>query len=462
VKSLLLLLLAFPLSASAETLHLSLDDAIHMALTTGSEAQLARSAQQRANVAVSEALGGLLPQADARFMRTNQSINLATFGFTLPGFPPVIGPFNVTDAQVTAQMQVFNLAAIRRYAAMRQELTASRYDVAEAENAVAASVARFYVMLQRADAQVASREADVKLFTELLRSANDQFTAGTATRLDVDQARIQLARVQQALLAARNDRETLRVALLNAIGADESAEVVTTDPLPDRVTIPPLADQLTAAQANRPELLAIETRLKEARLGLEAARARRYPSLALDFAGDYAGNTNSDLHWTRRITGAVIVPVFQTQLNANVARAEIQLHDAEIQRDTARRNVEAEVRRATLTLENANSRLALAAENVTVAEEALTVARDRQAAGFGSTIEVDRAQDAVRQAHEDLIAARADAAAAGYDLRRSTGVPMSSQPSSRASARDLGAVAAPSADIPPPPITPVPPSGVTP
>src|SRR5438270_912421 len=100
-----------------------------MALSSGTEAQLARSARARADVAVSEALGGLLPQADARVLQTNQSINLATFGFSLPGFPPVVGPFNVTDAQVTAAMQLFNLAAIRRYNAVRQEVAASKYDV---------------------------------------------------------------------------------------------------------------------------------------------------------------------------------------------------------------------------------------------------------------------------------------------------------------------------------------------
>lgn len=392
-----------------------------MALSTGTEAQLARSELARANIGVTEALGGLLPQADARVLQTNQSINLATFGFTLPGVPPVIGPFNVTDAQVTANMQLLNLAAIRRYSAVRQELAASKYDVAQAENDVAAAVARFYVLLQRADAQVASRESDVKLFEQLLRVAEDQFHAGTATRLDVDQARIQLARVRQALLAATNDRENARVALLNAIGADESSDIVVTDPLPEHVAETALHASLAAAQRNRPDLQAIDTRIKEARLGVEAARARRLPSLALDLQGDYSGNTINDLHWTRRITGAVSMPVFQTQINANIARAEIQLHDAEIQRDALHRNVEADVRRASLNLAAANSRLALASETAKVAEEALTVARDRQAAGYGSTVEVDRAQDAYRQAHEDLIAARADAAAAEYDLRRATG-----------------------------------------
>jgi outer membrane protein TolC len=56
-----------------------------------------------------------------------------------------------------------------------------------------------------------------------------------------------------------------------------------------------------------------------------------------------------------------------------------------------------------------------------VAEEALSVAQDRRAAGYGSPVEVDRAQDAYRQAHEDLIGAQADAAAAHFDLLHATG-----------------------------------------
>jgi len=65
--------------------------------------------------------------------------------------------------------------------------------------------------------------------------------------------------------------------------------------------------------------------------------------------------------------------------------------------------------------------VAVANESVKVAEEALTVARDRRAAGYGSPVEVDRAQDAYRQAHEDAIAAQADAAAAQFDYEHATG-----------------------------------------
>jgi cobalt-zinc-cadmium efflux system outer membrane protein len=134
-----------------------------------------------------------------------------------------------------------------------------------------------------------------------------------------------------------------------------------------------------------------------------------------------SGNTTNDLHWTRRIAGVLGVPLFHGDINANIARARAALHDAEIERAQRERDVEQDVRRALFALDIAQQRVALAHESAGVAEEALTVARDRRAAGYGSPVEVDRAQDAYRQAREDLIAAEADAAAAQFDLQHATG-----------------------------------------
>ena len=224
-----------------QQLPLTIAGAIRMALSEGTQARLARTGEERARIAQREALDAMLPQANANLLRYNQSINLETFGFTLPGLPPIVGPFNVTDAQVTAAMQLFNIAALRAYQSRKAGLNASRYDVERAENDVAAAVARLYVLVARAEAQVNARTADVKLFTELARVANDELTAGTGTRLDVAQANVQLARAQQALLSARNDRETARLALLNAIGADESADVILSDALKVPSTVPDTA-----------------------------------------------------------------------------------------------------------------------------------------------------------------------------------------------------------------------------
>lgn len=416
-----IVVLALAAAANAETLRLSLADAIHRALGEGTQAALARSAEERARIARGEALSGLLPQADARFIRYNQSLNLATFGFSLPGQPSVVGPFNVLDAQIDAAVQLFNLAAIRKYRSLQEGVAASRFETEQSENDVAAAVARLYLLVHRAQSQIGSRDADVALFARLLQQEQDAFQAGTGTRLDVDQAKVQLARARQALLVAQNDRESALLALRNAIGAGGATDVVLTDvPHADAVP-PPVDDALAAARDKRPELKEAQAREREARLGLEAARARLYPSVSLDFVGDYSGNHADDLRWTRRVAGTVALPIFRGDLNANIARARIALHDAEVQRAQRERDVEQDVRRSLLALANTQARLAVARENAVVAEEVLTVARDRRSAGYGSAVELDRAQDTYRQAREDLVAAEADAAAAQFDLEHATG-----------------------------------------
>jgi len=409
-------------SAAAQPQHLTLADAVRSALRSGTPATLARSSEERARVAEQEAFGALLPQVDARFQRYSQSINLQTFGFTIPGQPPVVGPFNVSDAQLAAAMQVFNFAALNRYRAMQQSVAASRYAVQAADNDVAVAVARLYLVAERASTQIASRQADVTLFERLLKQAEDEFAAGTGTRLDVAQANVQLSRAKQALLVAQNDRENAVLALLNAIGADQAEGVTldTTIPTPP-ATQPPLPDLLARARTQRPELAQLATQEKAARLGVEAARAMRLPTLGFDYEGDLSGNQTNDLRYSRRIAGVVSLPLMRADIRANIARATIELHDVETQLAQRQRDVEQDVRRARMNVESATARSAVAQQSVKVAEEALTIARDRRAAGYGSPVEVDRAEDSYRQAREDLIAAEADAAAAEYDLQHATG-----------------------------------------
>jgi outer membrane protein TolC len=422
-KTLALLLLTAAVSAAAQRqpLHLTLSDAIRMALGTGTQAELARSNEELARIARSEALNALLPQADAKLIRYNQSLNLETFGFSLPGLPPVIGPFNVTDAQLAAEVQVFNIAALRHYRSLQSSAKASRYQTEQAENDVAAAVARLYLMVQRAQTQIESRQADIALFARLLKTAQDEFKAGTGTRLDVAQANVQLTRARQALLSAQNDRQNASLALLNTIGADESSELVIDETPPPTATVPAVESSLVTARAQRPELRESEEQVRAASLTVEAAKGRLLPSVSLDFEGDLSGNHTTSLLWTRRIAANLGVPVFHADINASIARARVQLHDAQIRRTQMERDVEQDVRRSLMTLQNAEARLAVANETVQVAEEALTVARDRRTAGYGSPVEVDRAQDAYRQAHEDAIAAQADAAAAEFDYEHATG-----------------------------------------
>src|SRR5205085_5130863 len=141
----------------------------------------------------------------------------------------------------------------------------------------------------------------------LLKAAQDEFAAGTGTRLDVAQANVQVARARQALLVAQNDEQNAKLALLNALGANEADDVALSDAVPP-APLPP-GDAVVRARAQRPELKELAAREAAARLGVEAARARRLPSLSFDYQGDASGNKTTDLRYSRRIAGILAMPL---------------------------------------------------------------------------------------------------------------------------------------------------------
>lgn len=416
-----LMVMSLTAVASAEPLRLSLEDACTRALHDGAAARLARTRQLRTEVARREALGGLFPQADARVFQYSESINLETFGFALPGQPPIIGPFDVTDAQITAAMQVFNLAALRHFQATRSGAEAGRSELQATVNDLVAAVAKLYVLAKTADTEVRSRQAEVALFEKLLQVAEDELEAGTGTKLDVAQAKVRVASVKQALLAAENARENTRLALLDAIGQDVGTDFVLTDELAPPGDVPPLDSLIATARARRPELKAAALRVREAELTVSATKSRLLPSVQFDVQADESGNYADSLLWSRRVGAMVSVPIFHTQLRAKIAQAKLALLDARTNSQEAARMVEQDVRKSRMALETAKARVEVATEGASVADQALQIARDRRASGYGSTVEVDRAQEAWQQAHENLIAAHAEAALALYSLKHATG-----------------------------------------
>lgn len=409
--------------ARGETLRLSLKEAVERALSDGTAARIASERIDQSRFEAREARSALLPQAGIETLGSNQSLNLQSFGLTLPGFPTVIPPFGFFDVHARIALEIVDVAARKRYDAARQGVEVSQAERESAENDVAAAVATLYVALQRAEASVEAARANVDLFSKLRDLAEDQRQAGIATKLDSTRAEVALSRERQVQLVAENRREAARLALLHATGADQAAEVVLTDPLAERDEPVPTAEQaLATAREQRPELRAFEERLRVAEYASEAERAERLPRLGFQFQGGYSGFHFNDLFWTRSVTAFLSVPVFTGgRTAARVAEAESRTRELKFQKTETERQVEEEVRRALLSWENAKNRVRVGRENERLAREELEFARDRFADGVSSSIEVDNAQSSLAAAQENRISALADQEQARFDLARATG-----------------------------------------
>jgi outer membrane protein len=405
------------------TIRLSLTDAISRALDAGTAVRIATTSTREAEARAQEARSALQPQLSAGGQLANETINLATFGFTVPGQPNVTPPFNVVDAHITLAMNVIDFAARRRYEAARAGIKVTREDQRRLENEVAAAVSSLYVSYGRSSARIDEIRANVDLFTKLRQLAVDQKNAGVGTRLDTTRADVQLSRQQQALLVATNQRDLARLALLRAIGADFDAGLELTDDWTRAVAAPPaLPAALDAARRQRPELSLLNERLRLANLNIEAARAERLPTVGAQAQGTESGNRVRDIEWSRTVAAVVNVPLFTgRRIEARVAAAQAQRDQILIQQNDTQRQVEQEVRQALLVYENARSRVELASQSLKLAQDEVELASDRFKAGVASSIEVDNAQTALATARDTRIDALADEAQARFDLARATG-----------------------------------------
>src|SRR6185295_8353927 len=262
---------------------------------------------------------------------------------------------------LTFAMNVIDLAAKRRYEAARAGIRVSEEDRRRTENEVAAAVASLYVAVGRASARIDAIQANVTLFEKLRDLAGDQRKAGVGTRLDTTRAEYQLARQRQALLAAGNQRDTARLALLRAIGADFGVEVELSDDWKERVAAPDVEAAVATARNGRPEMKLYAERLRAADLKIQAAGAERLPTLGLQAQAVENGNRLRDVEWNRTIGAAVTIPLFTgRRIEARIAEARAQRQQVALEQHETERQIEQEVRQALLTWRNAHSRVELA------------------------------------------------------------------------------------------------------
>ncbi len=406
-----------------EIARLSLRDSVARALSEGTTARLAAERVSQSRSRAGQALAGLLPQVDAEVQDLNEILNLKTFGLTIPGFPSVVGPFNVFDAHVRVAARIIDVAAYRRFRAARQGLVVSEVERQQTENEVAAAVATLYVALQRAEASIEASRANLELSQKLFDLAEDQRKAGIATAIDSTRAGVALARQKQQLIVAENRRDSARMSLARAIGLDFGVTVLLTDPLRDDPEgIATIDDSISLARRDRPELRAASERLREAELSLSAERAEKLPSIGAQFQGGYNGNHLRDLDWNRVYGATLSIPIFTGgRLGSRIAESDSRRREALIEEHDTERQVEQDIRQAGLNFESARSRVAVAKNNEVLARQELEFARDRFVNGVASSIEVDNAQASLTLAQDDRIAALADAAQARFDLARATG-----------------------------------------
>ncbi len=393
-------------TATAQTIGLSLDDAIQRGLQANlgliiSGTQTAAARAQRLNE-----LQSLLPGIDFAGKESVQQVYLPAEGLRLPGFPTIIGPFAFVDLRAYFSWSVADLSSIHNYLASRHNFAGAQLSAEDARDMVVLTVGNAYLLVLADQARVADSEAQVATSKVSLDQADDRHEAGTAPLLDVLRARVDYQSLEQQLIAARNSLEKDKLALARTIGLPVAQPFTLTEQAPyavfDQINLDELLKQ---AQDNRKDLAAMVEQSAAAVEQRKAASAARLPVISVNVDYGVIGITLNQSHGTVDATGAVTVPIFEEYgLRGQAEQAQAQLDAAQAQLSDKRAQIDADVRDALLDIAAAQKQVDVARSSVDLANEALKEAQERYVNGVSDNLAVSQAQQSVAQAEDQYVA----------------------------------------------------------
>ncbi len=353
----------------------------------------------------------------------------ATFGNTSITLVNVDQP--VLTAQASLPVDISGVLHAARDEASFQEV-AARIGVNTALNQTVLSVKQAFYAMLRARALVVVANETLNDDLTRLSDAQKKLKAGTVAPFDVLSAQTDVANAQQQLITARSNVSLAAADLNSVLGIAIDSPIQVTSR--GAVEVPPgAAAALSGPSANggpqplggagvydllvkdarlmRPEVLGAEAALAAAHRGVYVARRSYMPSMALNAQFTYEPNAAgfSPQTTANQVSLSLSIPLW----DGGVAQAEVEQAKANV--DTAQTTlrqtidqVDLDVRNAYLTLVQARDRVTVANQALSQAKESYRLAMVRYTSGVSTQVEVSNAQAALTQAEQNQVNALYD------------------------------------------------------
>ena len=391
--------------ASSTPLALSLQDAIDRGLKNNLGLLVSDTASRQAHAERVRALSALLPLVTANISGTEEQIDLASFGFHVPGIPSVVGPFHYTDARASVSQNVFDLTTIRNRRSAIQNESAAQLSAKDARDLVVQAVGAAYLQIIADHARIEATQAQVSTAEALFIRARDQHQAGVSPAIDELRAQVEWKTQQQQLIAQESQLAKDKLALARVIGLPAAQAYDTSDTIPyaplEGIT-PESA--LKRALESRADYQSAAMQVRAAETAREAALAQRLPTLSLDANYGDIGQNLANSHGTFAVTGSLKFNIFTGgRIRSDVEQADAAIQQRRDELADLEGQIDVQARNALIDLKTAADQVAVSRDNVDLAAQTLVQARDRFAAGVTDNIEVVQAQESVANANQSLV-----------------------------------------------------------
>ncbi|MGH7229222.1 MAG: TolC family protein [Nitrospiraceae bacterium] len=405
---------------SPPELRLSLRDAMEAALDNNPNVRyfVERIAASR-GVARTQ-LGALLPNLSTYVKQYEQTFFLGTIGLA----PVRTDPFSIFDARGNLSQSLFSLSLIQRWRASREGVHVAELEADTTKYDTMAATGLLYMEALKAEATVRSREANLRVFIELLELARGRRGGGMATGLDTARVEAQLENERQHLALARNEVERIKLSLIHVLGISFDVRLTLTDDLLLEIDdVPSPQEALAMAMTNRAEVKTQAQRIKAASISLSSTVSERLPSLSAQ--GDYGliGNRYNNTLDTYNVALLLSIPIFDGgQREGRISESRSLVQQEMFRMQVVTNKVTYEVREAIVTIASAKEQLGIAQAGLKAAITELGLARERfTVLTASSNLEVTNALFSLVRARDNVVDAMFRLNASRVNLARALG-----------------------------------------
>lgn len=402
------LLAATAWGAQAQTMELTLDKAVEIALSDNPTVKIADMEIERYDYVKRQTWGNLLPQISASGqyaysivkseMRGGISFGADnTFNFAGDVSVPLFAP------------QVYRTLKLNK---MQLESAVESARSTRIDLVAAVKVAYYNILL-------AEQSLEVLLESErTVQQTVDETTLkhehGLASEYDLLTAQVQLSNLQPTITQTRTAIDVAKLSLKMYLSIPEEVQIEVTGKLDDMRDMVFAGADLTTDIAENSNLKQLDLQVSQLKQQLKVANASRLPVLAAFGQFSYTGNDmepflildntamdTSKFFWTNPMTVGVQlnVPIFSGLTKMNQSRSiKNQINQLEMQRDYAERQIDVQVRNAISSVLTAREKMFDQETTTKQAQKAYDISETRYNAGAGTMLELNMARLNLTQA----------------------------------------------------------------
>jgi outer membrane protein TolC len=373
---------------------LSLRHALRLASARNETLAMRGEDYVQARIARDRAVATFLPTVALSPTYTRQ--DETSIGGGMGGLPSFV-PEESLDVPASSRLSLNPLRQLPAVTAATEAAAAGQADLREARARLLADVARTFYAVLIAERRAAVLEESLRTEQARVRDLQANLAAGTAAPLEVSRARASAAQVEGQLIDARGAAARGRTTLALLIGTPAptgrlTASLAVPDPTPD------VDGFLAAAREHRPDLHAAAARTRSAAAGVQAAFGGYFPEVTVDFSYFFERESfPDDVDW--RLGLGVDVPIFTAgRVENDIRAAYSHLRQARAGERWLTRQIEEEVRNAWRECVDSHARRRTLRERAAAAAEARRAADTAFASGVATDLDVDQAEDDLREA----------------------------------------------------------------